>query len=41
MKLSTIAIGPNITEVLAENGLYVYAGARKAEGLERLEWQWK
>jgi len=29
------------TEVLVGNGFYVYAGARKAEDLERLEWQWK
>lgn len=30
-------IGLNIAETLAKNGFYVYAGARKAEDLERLD----
>ncbi len=30
-------IGLSITEVLSSNGFYVYAGARKAEDLERLD----
>jgi NAD(P)-dependent dehydrogenase (short-subunit alcohol dehydrogenase family) len=30
-------IGLRITEVLSENGFFVYAGARKAEDLERLD----
>ncbi len=30
-------IGLRMTEVLSENGFFVYAGARKAEDLERLD----